>query len=377
MNVVMLSRPTGERLASSRCRAPPRAWRSPAASSTRCSRSPRAALAQIANRATRVRRARRRRPDERTTPRLVCASANPDKVAEIEAILARRRRAAAATGRRARRGRGRRHARGQRPAQGRRDLRGDRNRQRSPTTPVSRSRRSAALPACTRRGTPATAARTPTTAPSCCGLSTVPPTGRRHSAPVCWCGGPTVRKSSSNGVCAGTHHRRHRAGRRRIRIRRHLRARRRRRSHVRRDDRRREAHDLASRASVPEPARRAVGLSAARRNVPGVTSRGGRPAIGRSPRRRGRSRPCRAWPSSGRRGRARPAPGRRPAVVSLGAKVRCSSEQNQTAPSATAGLPWSMPRALRPTSATAHPSLTEITVPTTNSACSNGRPCRP
>ena len=50
--------------------------------------------------------------------RLVCASANPDKVAEIRAILGATVELAPSAGRRARRRRGRRHARGQRPAQG-------------------------------------------------------------------------------------------------------------------------------------------------------------------------------------------------------------------------------------------------------------------
>ena len=64
----------------------------------------------------------------------------------------RRRRARAPARRRARGRRDRRHARGQRPAQGGRAVRGDRACPRSPTTPGSRSTRSAARPACTRPG---------------------------------------------------------------------------------------------------------------------------------------------------------------------------------------------------------------------------------
>ena len=81
-----------------------------------------------------------------TPAALVCASANPDKVAEIAGDPRRRRRAAAAPGRGARRRRGRRHAGGQRPAQGGGDRRRDRRGRRSPTTPGSRSPPSAGAP---------------------------------------------------------------------------------------------------------------------------------------------------------------------------------------------------------------------------------------
>ena len=56
------------------------------------------------------------------------------------------------------------------------------------------------------------------------------------------------------------------------------------------------------------------------------------------------------------------------------AKVRCSSEQNHTSAPSTVGLPWSMPSALRPQSATAQPVDTEITVASTLSAWTKGRP---
>src|SRR5882757_5532319 len=60
-----------------------------------------------------------------------------------------------------------------------------------------------------------------------------------------------------------------------------------------------------------------------------------------------------------------------------GANVMCSSEQNHTAAPGMLGLPWSMPSDLSPTSATAQPSDTEITVPSTDSAWANGRPSEP
>ena len=59
--------------------------------------------------------------------RVVCASANPDKVAEIKAILGDAVELVPRPDRRARRGRGRRHADRQRPAEGRRPRRGDRS----------------------------------------------------------------------------------------------------------------------------------------------------------------------------------------------------------------------------------------------------------
>jgi hypothetical protein len=54
----------------------------------------------------------------------------------------------------------------------------------------------------------------------------------------------------------------------------------------------------------------------------------------------------------------------------------CSSEQNHTAePSDSDGLPWSMPSAFSPQSATAQPpGLTDTTVARMLSACPKGRP---
>ena len=91
MNVVMLGR-TGSEPRSSRCRAPPRAARSPAPSSTRCSAWPRAGSTEIIDlQAELVAEppvpVRRSADVDAPLPALVCASANPDKVAEIAAIL--------------------------------------------------------------------------------------------------------------------------------------------------------------------------------------------------------------------------------------------------------------------------------------------------
>ena len=91
----------------------------------RCWRWPRAGIgrdrrpAGASSSPSRRRRAARRCADVGAPSSWCCASANPDKVAEIAAILGDRGRAAAPPGRRARGGRGRRHARGQRPAEGR------------------------------------------------------------------------------------------------------------------------------------------------------------------------------------------------------------------------------------------------------------------
>ena len=57
-----------------------------------------------------------------------------------------------------------------------------------------------------------------------------------------------------------------------------------------------------------------------------------------------------------------------------GTKVTCSSEQNSTSAPSTDGSPWSMPSALRPQSATAHPGDTEMTVASTDSAWAKGSP---
>ena len=133
---------------SSRCRARPRAARSPAPSST-----PLLALAErrARPRSWRCRPScspsrRRRRPSTDADAELVCASANPDKVAEIAAMLDGVGRAAAATRGRARRGRGRRHVGRQRPAEGGRDRARRPAGRRWPTTPACSSTRSTARP---------------------------------------------------------------------------------------------------------------------------------------------------------------------------------------------------------------------------------------
>ena len=126
-----------------------------------------------------------------TRSTLVCASANPDKVAEIEALLAgavellprpasmpdvvedadtlvgnARLKAVAI-------------------------VRRDRTRRRSPTTPDSRSTPSTARPASTPGGTPDPTARTPTTATSCSARSAGSTTGGPGSARSRWCAGRT------------------------------------------------------------------------------------------------------------------------------------------------------------------------------------------
>jgi hypothetical protein len=91
----------------------------------------------------------------RAVIRLVLATANPHKAAEIAAILGPAVELDAPPPQRARRGGGRRHPGGQRPAQGG-AIAGPPARPRSPTTPASRSMPWVAHPACTR---PATRAR--------------------------------------------------------------------------------------------------------------------------------------------------------------------------------------------------------------------------
>ncbi len=177
--------------------------RSAAASSTRCSASAEAGIGEIID----LQREswptppapRRRRETAAATAarRLVLATANPDKVAEIDGLLGDAGRAGAAAGRRARRGRGRRHARGQRPAEGAwRCVDGDgragggrRHRPRG-RRPRRRARR-ALGPLRRRRRRP-----TPTTWPSCSPSWRVGarrrPTAGRGSAPWRCCAGPTA-----------------------------------------------------------------------------------------------------------------------------------------------------------------------------------------
>ena len=87
---------------------------------------------------------------------LLLATRNPHKLREFERLLGARRLVGRAAARRRRAAAGdRRHVRRQRAAQG---ARGGRRRpaaRRSPTTPGSRPRRSAARPGCARRGSPA------------------------------------------------------------------------------------------------------------------------------------------------------------------------------------------------------------------------------
>ena len=146
---------------------------------------------------TRARRDRRSpgRDDRRATPRpkavtafghrrprqLVCASANPSKVAEIVGILGGAiellPRPSTYPGRR----RGRRHARRQRPSEGGGDRRGQRRCPASPTTPVWRSPHSAACPESTRRRMPDQEPPTRRTGRSC---SPPSPASRRSARPL-------------------------------------------------------------------------------------------------------------------------------------------------------------------------------------------------
>ena len=138
---------------SSRSRAPPRACPLRRGSSTRCSASPSTGSRSCSSsRRSPGRDAPRTRGD--AGARCSCSRpANPDKAAEIAAILASVARAGPASppdvGVRGRRDRG--HARGQRPAEGPQPGRGDRRWPPSPTTPGSRSTRWAVPRASTRR----------------------------------------------------------------------------------------------------------------------------------------------------------------------------------------------------------------------------------
>ena len=217
---------------------------SPAASSTPCSRWPRAGIGEIVD----LQRRAAGRPPPAPRPcrtehagwppaRVVLATANPGKVAEIAALLSACRRARAAPGRRARRRRGRRHARGQRPAQGRRRSRRRPGGRAWPTTPGSRSTRSAARRGSTR---PAIAGedgdlRRDNVAKLLAELAGVADRGAHRTVPHGrWCcSRPTARARRRRG---GRGHRSpRRPGRRRLRLRPGVRARRRRRPHVRRD----------------------------------------------------------------------------------------------------------------------------------------------
>ena len=71
---------------------------------------------------------------------------------------------------------------------------------------------------------------------------------------------------------------------------------------------------------------------------------------------------------SGRRAPARPSTRSPTLHAPCGVNVRCSSEQNNTSASSMVGLPWSMPIAFSPQSATDQRSFTWITVATIASA---------
>ena len=341
----------------------------PPASSTTCSAWPRAA-------SPRSPRCRREVvADTAASPRSPVSSRcgwcwpppTRTRSAEIAALLGDRLRAGAPPGRRPRRGRGRRHPRGQRPAQGRRRSRdatgepavaddtglevdalggapGVRVR---PLRRRGRHRRR-------QRGQAARRARRR-------------PTARAAHGPLPdaspWCAAPTAARSSPRASVEG-HIARGRRGDGRLRLRPGLRARRReRRPDVRRDDPGREARRSATAAgrSAPSPPRsirrrdrRApagrppVASPAAEVDGPGVDDLvvaddvhalvvgDGRVDVGGASSARDR-RPS----GSGRRPRRRTSCARR--------------SRTRRRPPSTVGLPWSMPSALSPPSATAQP----------------------
>ena len=204
----------------------------------------------------------RRRPPPRAASSamrfVASASANPDKARRDRGDPRRRGRAAAPPAGRARRGRGRRDARGQRPAQGGRHLRGHRARPRSPTTPGSRSTRSAARPACCAARYAGEDATYDDNVAKLLGraaqVGARDPSGAARFRTVALVAVPRRPRARRRRRRRG--HDRHRAPRRRrLRLRPGLRPRRRRRPHLRRDDRRREARHLPPRPrpSVPSP----------------------------------------------------------------------------------------------------------------------------
>ena len=201
-----------------------RCWRSPRAGSprsSRCRRDGGCAADAAAGRCAMTRSARLRLRQPRQGRR----DRGHSRAGAVELLPA--------PGGRARRRRGRRHVRGQRPAEGGRPSARPRACRRSPTTPGSRSTRSAARRACTRPATRARTARTPTTGASCSRELDGVPIERaarfRTVALVCW---PDGRELAVEGVCRG-HDRRRRTGARRVRLRPDLRAGRGRRPHVR------------------------------------------------------------------------------------------------------------------------------------------------
>ena len=191
-----------------------------------------------------------------TMLRLVCASANPDKVAEIAGDPRRGRhgRAAAPARRRGRRRRGRRHARGQRAAEGSAPCAGRPASPRSPTTRVSRSTRSTAVRASRRRTSRGRRRRTPRTGRSCSRRSDgVPPTRRLPgSGPSRWSCGPMAGRSSRRACATGSIAESERGGhglglRPAVHPGRRL-------AHVQRDDRRGEERRRPPRPRLPRPA---------------------------------------------------------------------------------------------------------------------------
>ena len=102
------------------------------------------------------------------------------------------------------------HARGQRPPQGGRALRRPPACPPSPTTPASRSTRSAARPACTRLATPARTPPTPTTCDEAARASSTTcrsSAARRASPPWPSPAGPTAARWPRSATVEGVDHR--------------------------------------------------------------------------------------------------------------------------------------------------------------------------
>ena len=132
---------------------------------------------------------------------LVCASANPDKVAEIQQLLAGVVELLPRPAEHPRRRGGCRHARRQRPAEGGGDHGGDRSAGGGRRHRASRSMRSAGRRACTPHGTRARAAATPTIGRKMLReLDGVDRSAERRSRPWRWSCGPTAPNSPSR-VC--------------------------------------------------------------------------------------------------------------------------------------------------------------------------------
>ena len=360
--------------ASSRCRARPRAWRSPAASSTRCSRSPRAASTEIiAAAGARWWPCRRRMQPigDGCTARLRLRQ--PATRSPRSRHPRRRGRAAAAAGRRS-------------PTSSRTPTRWR-------ATPVSRRSRSSRRPGCRRspttpgsRSTPSTArpgvhsaryagsatARTPTTAASC---STALAGDRRPARPASarsrWPCGPTGASSSSRACARARSATATRGAAASATTRCSCPTT----ATAARSPRCPHAEKNARRPTAAAPSAALAATDAARRHQP-------RRSIGQ---RSMTSSPSTTWSRLVHRhrrvdvGRDAPARGRRREHgLPSGANVTCSSEQNHTFAAVDRRVAVVHAERLEPDVGDG-PAVgqTEITVPSTYSACANGSPSVP